>query len=526
MNFNKVFQSRVTKLPALYCLMAVLFISQPNAETVIQLDTNSPGAIINKNIYGQFMEHLGRGIYEGVWVGEGSKIENVNGFRTDVLTALQELEVPLVRWPGGCFADEYHWRDGIGPRDQRTVTVNTNWGGVTDNNAFGTHELFDFAELLGAEVYINGNLGTGTSKEMAQWIEYMICDSQSTHANLRRKNGRDKPWKVDYFAIGNEAWGCGGSMTPEYYTNLYKHYASFLKTPGDNQPVMIASGGHTEQLEWTEHLIKNVESSWAMRMQAISHHYYTLPTGNWDKKGSALNFDEKEWFSTLKNTLRMEGFIKNNLAILDEHDPDKKVGFYVDEWGTWYDAAEGDDPGFLYQQNTLRDAMVAALNLNLFHQYAERIHMTNIAQMVNVLQAMILTDKEKMLLTPTYHIFKMYVPFQDAVSIPVSILGGEQYQFGDEKLSKISASAGIGKDGKLYLALANVDANNAESLTIKAEQSLHTAVGQILTGNKLDTHNTFENPHVIQPASISVNAKNGDLSFMLAPKSIVVFSIE
>jgi alpha-N-arabinofuranosidase len=331
---------------------------------------------------------------------------------------------------------------------------------------------------------------------------------------------------VDYFAIGNEAWGCGGSMTPEYYTNLYKHYASFLKTPGDNQPIMIASGGHTEQLEWTEHLIKNVESSWAMRMQAISHHYYTLPTGNWDKKGSALNFDEKEWFSTLKNTLRMEGFIKNNLAILDEHDPDKKVGFYVDEWGTWYDAAEGDDPGFLYQQNTLRDAMVAALNLNLFHQYAERIHMTNIAQMVNVLQAMILTDKEKMLLTPTYHIFKMYVPFQDAVSIPVSILGDEQYQFGDEKLSKISASAGIGKDGKLYLALANVDANNAESITIKAKTSLHTAVGQILTGDKLDTHNTFENPHVIQPASISVNAKNGDLSFMLAPKSIVVFAIE
>lgn len=526
MNFNKLYRSRVTKIPAFYLFVSVLFISQPNAETVIQLDTKSPGATINKNIYGQFMEHLGRGIYEGVWVGEDSKIENVNGYRTDVLTALKQLQVPLLRWPGGCFADEYHWRDGIGPRDQRTVTVNTNWGGVTDNNAFGTHEFFDFAELLGAEVYINGNLGTGSPKEMAQWLEYMTSDSQSTLANLRRKNGRDKPWKVDYFAIGNEAWGCGGSMTPEYYTNLYKHYASFLKTPGDNQPVMIASGGHTEQLEWTEHLITNVESTWAMRMQAISHHYYTLPTGDWDKKGSALNFDEKEWFSTLKNTLLMEGFIKNNLAILDEHDPDKKVGFYVDEWGTWYDAAEGDDPGFLYQQNTLRDAMVAALNLNLFHQYAERIHMTNIAQMVNVLQAMILTDKEKMLLTPTYHIFKMYVPFQDAVSIPVSILGDEQYQFGDEQLSKISASGAIGKDGKLYLALANVDANNAESITIKAKTSLQTAIGQILTGDKLDTHNTFENPHVIQPASISVNAKNGDLSFTLAPKSIVVFAIE
>lgn len=526
MNVRQFTKESVNKVLVVCALTSSLFLLPAHADTTIEIDTKHPGAIINKNIYGQFMEHLGRGIYEGIWVGEDSSIENINGFRTDVLTALQELQVPLVRWPGGCFADEYHWRDGIGPRDKRTVTVNTNWGGVTDDNAFGTHEFFEFAELLDAEVYINGNLGTGTPQEMAQWLEYMTSDSQSTLANLRRQNGRDKPWKVDYFAIGNEAWGCGGSMTPEYYTNLYKHYATFMKTSGDNKPIMIASGGHTEQLEWTEYLIKNVETTWAMRMEAISHHYYTLPTGNWDVKGSALGFAEDEWFSTLKNTLRMETFLKNNLKILNKHDPENKIGFYVDEWGTWYDAAKGDDPGFLYQQNSLRDAMVAALNLNLFHKNAKRVQMTNIAQMVNVLQAMILTDKEKMLLTPTYHLFKMYIPFQDATFIPLSIKGRAKYKYKRESIAKISASAALAKNGKLYVALANTSATESESITLKAPNDFHSADGLILTGSVLDAHNTFANPDNIEPKAITVKAKDGRVTFNLPAKSIVVFSLD
>ncbi|PCI53404.1 MAG: alpha-N-arabinofuranosidase [Alphaproteobacteria bacterium] len=509
------------------CLIAgSLFMSSANAQTTVHLDLENPGATINKNIYGQFMEHLGRGIYEGVWVGENSSIKNINGFRTDVLSALRDLHVPLVRWPGGCFADEYHWKDGIGPKNKRKVTVNTNWGGVTDDNAFGTHEFMEFAGLLGAEVYINGNLGTGTPQEMAQWLEYMTSDSQSTLANLRRENGRDKPWKIDYFAIGNETWGCGGSMTPEYYANLYKRYATFLKTPADNTPKLIASGGHTDQLEWTEYLIKNAKSTWAMQMDAISHHYYTLPTGNWEKKGSALGFDESEWFSALKNTLRMETFIKNNIAILDKHDPDKKVGFYIDEWGTWYDVAEGDDPGFLYQQNSLRDAVIAALNLNLFHQHADRIHMSNIAQMVNVLQAMILTDKEKMILTPTYHVFKMYVPFQNATSIPLTIKGKAKYKYNDASIPKISATAAIAQDGKLYIALVNTDPNSMESVSIKAPKDFVSAKGFILTSDVLDAHNTFAKPDNITPIAFTVLAVDGNVKIDLRPKSIIVFNLE
>ncbi|WP_075186460.1 alpha-N-arabinofuranosidase [Teredinibacter haidensis] len=518
--------------PSLFSLLVyvgfVLFTSAAIAETTITVEVHSdqPGATIHRNIYGQFMEHLGRGIYEGVWVGEDSKIPNKNGYRKDVVKALKALEVPLLRWPGGCFADEYHWRDGVGPRDQRPVTINTTWGGVSDDNAFGTHEFFELAEMLDAEVYINGNLGTGTPREMAAWLEYMTAEGESTLANLRRANGRDKPWKVDYFAIGNEAWGCGGTMTPDYYANLYKHYATFAKTPENNRPIMIASGGHTEQTEWTQTLLEQVPNTWSLRMNAISHHYYTLPTGDWDKHGRALAFGENEWFSTLKNTLRIEEFIKANIAIMDKLDPEKKVGFYVDEWGTWYDVEPGDNPGFLYQQNTIRDAVLTGMNLNIFHQYAERVQMTNIAQMVNVLQAMILTDKEKMLLTPTYHVFKMYIPFQDATAYPVSISGDKGYRFGEESIPGISASAAKSKDGKLWLALVNTHPSEAKSVSIATAGKLRTAKGQLLTSAAMDAHNTFDSPESVQPKEYKAKAKDGSLILDLPAKSVVVVELK
>lgn len=508
------------------CLVFIFLSSLHSfAETKVSIATNDPGATIHRNIYGQFMEHLGRGIYEGIWVGEDSKIPNTKGYRKDVLKALKELKVPLLRWPGGCFADEYHWQDAVGPREQRSKTVNTTWGGVIDDNAFGTHEFMDLAEMLGAEVYINANLGTGSPREMAAWLEYMTSDSDSTLANLRRANGREKPWKVHYFAIGNESWGCGGTMRPGYYADLYKHWASFAKTPADNKPIMIASGGHTDQTEWTETLMKEVPVTWSVRMNAISHHYYTLPTGNWDKHGAALNFSEQEWFSTLWQTLRIEGFIQQNIAIMDKYDPEKKVGFYVDEWGTWFDTEQGDNPGFLFQQNSLRDALVAALNLNIFHKYAERVQMTNIAQMVNVLQAMILTDKEKMILTPTYHVFKMYIPFQDATSLPVTISGSDEYSVGDRSVPGLSASAAIAKNGKTYLALSNLHPTQAKAVMVDAGNAKR-AKGQLLTAAEMDAHNTFKNPHSLEPRKISYKAENGKLVLQLPAKSVMVVQLD
>lgn len=499
-----------------------------SAETLdLVIEADKPGPTIHRNIYGQFAEHLGRGIYEGVWVGQKSKIPNTRGFRKDVIAALKDLQVPMIRWPGGCFADEYNWRDGIGPRDKRPKKVNTNWGGVIEDNAFGTHEFFELAEMLGAETYVNGNLGTGSAREMAEWVEYITSDSKSTLAELRRKNGRDKPWRLNYFAIGNEAWGCGGNMTPEFYANLYNQYATFIKAPADNFPIMIASGGHTDDTAWADVLTKNIKPNWSLKMDAVSFHYYTLPTGDWDKKGPALNFNEAEWIGTLAQTLRMEDFIINNKAVLDKNDPEKKIGFYVDEWGTWYDVEEGTNPGFLFQQNSLRDAVVAALNLNLFHDHADRIQMSIIAQMVNVLQAMILTDKEKMLLTPTYHAFHMYRPFQDATQLPVSLSKKPEYKLGDVSIPGISVSAAKGKDGKTWLALVNTNPREAKSLNLSVKgQSVQRATGRVLTATAMDAHNTFDNPSNVKPVDYTAEAANGRLTLNLPPKAVMVVAVE
>ncbi len=503
-------------------LLAAAVHAQANVK--LSIDVGQPGSKINKNIYGQFVEHLGRGVYDGFWVGENSKIPNTRGFRDDVIKALKALHVPLVRWPGGCFADEYHWRDGVGPKAGRPVTVNNSWGGVMDNNSFGTHEFFELAEILGAEVYVNGNLGTGSPREMAEWLEYMTSPSKSSLANLRRQNGREKPWKVDYFAVGNESWGCGGNMSPEYYSGLYKQYVTFLKTPEDNRPVFIASGGYDKQTIWSETLLKNNPESWSTKKQAISHHYYTLPTGKWDIKGKAVGFAEKEWLSTIVNTLKIEQFIQSNIEVMDKYDPQKNWDFFVDEWGTWYDEDKSGTPGILFQQNTLRDAVVAALNLNIFHKYSERVQMTNIAQMVNVLQAMILTDKEKMLLTPTYHVYKMYIPFQDSTSLPVELSDNPWYHISGLTAPQVSASAAVTSAGETVLALTNIHPH--KSSIVSLGDAWKSAKGLVLTGGEMDSHNTFDNNRLIEPKKFTAKKRKRELLIELPAKSVVVVKLK
>ncbi|WP_102797080.1 alpha-N-arabinofuranosidase [Bowmanella denitrificans] len=498
-------------------LLAGLSSSLLNAaphQVSIEIQASQSGPVIHKDIYGQFAEHLGRGIYEGVWVGEDSPIPNTKGFRNDVVEALKAIQVPLVRWPGGCFADEYHWREGIGPRHMRPVKVNTHWGGVEETNAFGTHEFFEFVELIGADAYVNGNLGSGSVQEMAEWMEYMTSDKNSTLANERRKNGREAPFDIAYFGIGNESWGCGGHMRPEYYADLYRQYATFLKTPPGKRPKLVASGGHTEDTQWTEVLSANIQQD----MDGISYHFYTLPTSDWQKKGKALGFDQSMWLATMERTYRMDKYIRDNLAVLDKNDPEGKLGFYVDEWGTWYDPQPGREPGFLYQQNSLRDAVVTAVNFNIFHQHAKRVRMTNIAQMVNVLQAMILTDKEKMVLTPTYHVYGMYKVFQDATSVPFKLQTG-LYGNSDKSVPAVTASVAKGTDGKLYLALVNLDPSESATIKLKLSgASASQAVGQILTADKMDAHNSFTQPEVVKPQAFSSKLSN----LSLPAKSVVV----
>ena len=487
-------------------------------EAELSIRTDQPGGVINPNIYGHFAEHLGRLVYDGIWVGERSAIPNTRGIRTDVVEALKKLKVPVLRWPGGCFADEYHWRDGIGPRNKRPRRINASWGGVLETNAFGTHEFMDLCELIGAAPYISGNLGSGTPQEMMEWVEYMTSDSDSTLANLRRKNGRAKPWKVPYFGVGNESWGCGGNMRPEYYADEYRRFATFVKDYSGNRIQRFASGASDFNYNWTEVLMSQA----ARHMQGLSVHYYTLPTGDWGRKGSATRFGEDEWHATLARTLRMDEIIRGHAAIMDRHDPRKRVGMIVDEWGTWYDPEPGTSPSALYQQNSLRDALVAALNFHIFQRHNDRVKMANIAQTVNVLQAVILTDKEKMILTPTYHVFEMYKVHQGASHLPVELTAPE-YRRGSTSIPSLHASASRDAAGTLHLSIANLDPNRAAEVAIRMPGgTVRSIQGRILTGPAINSINTFDQPNTVKPEPFTSAPPSGGRAVLRVPPKAVV----
>jgi alpha-N-arabinofuranosidase len=503
------------------------------ASAVLRAD--QPGPVVNKNIYGHFAEHLGRGIYEGLWVGPNSPIPNTRGIRNDVVAALKQLNPPVLRWPGGCFADEYHWKDGIGPREKRPAMINTHWGGVVEDNSFGTHEFMDLVEQLGTEAYVTGNVGSGTPQEMMEWVEYMTSDAISPMANLRRRNGRDKAWRLPYFGIANEPWGCGGNMRPEYYADEYRRYNTFVKNYDRTKPIYrIAAGANSFDYRWTEVLMSGV----GRRMDGLSLHYYTVPTGNWSAKSSATSFGEELWFATLQKTLRMDELITKHAAAMDKAEaemrsanrtsPDKKIGLAVDEWGTWYDQEPGSTPGFLYQQNTLRDAMVAALNFHIFQRHADRVVMANIAQTVNVLQAMILTDKEKMLRTPTYWVFEMFKVHQGGTFLPVE-LQSPDYALGPEKIPMLSASATRAADGSaVHLSLVNLSPSQPATLSVTLTGlAARSAAGRILTASAMNAHNTFDAPSAVQPAEFGGAAFKGDtLEVKLPAKSVVVLTLK
>lgn len=488
---------------------------------------------INKEIYGQFAEHLGSCIYGGLWVGPESPIPNTQGYRTDVLQALKELKVPVLRWPGGCFADEYHWADGIGPREQRPKMQNNNWGGTIEDNSFGTHEFLNLCELLGAEPYISGNVGSGTVEELAKWVEYMTSDGDTPMANLRRKNGRAKSWNIKYLGVGNESWGCGGNMRPEYYADLYRRYSTYCRNYDNHHLYKIASGASDYDYNWTQVLMDRVGG----RMNGLSLHYYTVKDWS-DHKGSALQFDDQEYYWTIGKALQIEDVINKHAAIMDKHDPQKRIGLLVDEWGTWWDEEPGTIKGHLYQQNTMRDAMVAALTLNIFQRHTDRVRMANIAQVVNVLQSMILTDTKgtgHMVLTPTYHVFKMYRGFQDATHLPIDVSvdsipveGGHMYRMAKGMIPAVSVSAAKKQDGGIVVALANTSLNKAQTVSIHLADCAATSVsGEILTAKRITDYNDFDHPDVVKPTRFNdAKLKKNVLNTKIPAKSIVVIDIK
>lgn len=474
---------------------------------------------IAKEIYGHFSEHLGRCIYEGIYVGENSSIPNKNGMRSDVVEALKKMKIPVLRWPGGCFADEYHWMDGIGPKEQRKKMVNTHWGGVVEDNSFGTDEFMELCSQLGCEPYVNGNVGSGTIQEMQNWIEYMTFDGISPMAELRKNNGREKPYSLKYFGVGNENWGCGGNMRPEYYADLYRRYQTYVRNYGDNKIFRIACGANSDDYNWTETVVKLA----GRYMDAITMHYYTVPGDSWSNKGSATEFTVEEWYKTLSKTLRMDEIIARHSEIIKKYDPTNRIGLIVDEWGTWYDVEPGTNPGFLYQQNTMRDALVAGINLNIFNKRSDVVVMANIAQLVNVLQSVILTEGGKMILTPTYHVFEMYKEHQDAVLldsfIETNSIGAEKYN-----VPNLHESVSMSSDGKIIITLCNLSVD--ESCKIDAEivgTKVNNIKGRVLTGGIAD-HNTFEEPDKVNPKEFN-NFSITEKGFSLEIPAVSVVSL-
>lgn len=495
------------------------------------IDAQHKKSKIHKEIYGHFSEHLGRCIYEGLYVGEESQIPNTSGMRNDVVEALKEMKIPVLRWPGGCFADEYHWMDGIGPRENRKKMINTHWGGVVEDNSFGTHEFMELCRQLGCEAYINGNVGSGSVREMSEWVEYMTFDGISPMAELRKENGREESWDIAFFGVGNENWGCGGNMTPEYYANEYRRYQTYVRDyKQDRKIYKIACGANVDDYEWTQEVLKTCfrhsQPSQHGFMDGLSLHYYTHPEG-WEKKGSATDFDETTWYKTLSRTLYMETLIKRHSAIMDQYDPDQKIGLIVDEWGTWFEAMPGTNPGFLYQQNTMRDALVAGINLNIFNKYSKRVRMANIAQLVNVLQSVILTEGPRMVKTPTYHVFHMYQCHQDGVLLE-SHMDTEQIGLEEEyQVPNLTESVSEDENGKMHLTITNLSLSDSYPIdTMITGRSVQKAAGSILV-NEMHAMNTFDEPEMVKVQEFSDIQITGEgISFVIPPCSVVHIEVE
>lgn len=484
----------------------------------IVIDAERGSRRISRHICGHFAEHLGRCIYGGFWVGTESPIPNTRGIATGVVEALRALNIPNLRWPGGCFADEYHWQDGIGPRAERPTMVNTHWGGVTENNHFGTHEFLDLCEQLGCEPYICGNVGSGTVQEMSQWVEYLTGDGVSPMADRRRRNGREAPWAVRYWGVGNENWGCGGHMRPEYYADLYRQYQTYCRNYGENRLFKIGCGPNGGDTNWTRVMMERAGPF----LDGLSLHYYC---GTGKRSRSATRFDAGDWFHLLQQATRMDDLLRAHRAVMDQFDPEGRVALIVDEWGTWHAVDPGTNPGFLHQQNTMRDALVAALTLHIFHDHCDRVRMANLAQTVNVLQAPLLTEGERVVKTPTFHVFEMFKDHQDALHLPTHVEGPD-YTLGEEAMPQLSASASRRGDGAVTLTVCNT--HHDQSVTVTAEArglALTEWSGQLLTAAMAD-HNTVAAPETVMPRSFTEATQQGNaLTVTLPPRAVLALAL-
>ena len=478
---------------------------------------DEPIATIQPGIYGQFLEHIGGVVHDGVWVGPDSKIANTSGIRQSLIDHVRRLGPTVVRWPGGCFADKYHWRDGIGPAHKRPKRF-ARWREDSDPNQFGTHEFMEFCRLTKVQPYFAANVGTGTVEEFQQWVEYCNAPSgKTTLADERASNGQADPFKVRYWGVGNESWGCGGKFTPEDYCTEYRKFTDWLPNYGV-EPYLIAAGPNGNDHNWTRRFFKKWVDYARAPLHAWAAHYYCGTTGH------ALTFDENQWYEMLFRANDIGNLIGDQWRIMNEFDPDHKVKLIIDEWGTWHPPGTETNPAHLYEQmGTLRDALVAALTLDTFNRHADKVHMANIAQMVNCLHSLFLADGDRFVTTPTFHVFEMYRPHQNGMSLRTDMESPDvSFKLGDkaERIWKLAGSAS--RTGKaVTVTLVHAEAAAPAEVVVRLHSGKATnVIRTVLTHKELNAHNTFDRPETVTPRQEATQLSGAEFTCIVPPASV------
>ena len=498
-------------------------LNQKGPEFSITVLLDEPIGTIRPAIYSQFAEHIGGVIYDGIWVGPDSKIANIDGIRRTLVEHVRQLGPVVVRWPGGCFADNYHWRDGIGPRPARPRRFGR-WREETETNQFGTHEFMRFCRLCNVEPYFAANVGTGSPEEFQEWVEYCNAPAGSTTlADDRVKNGQREPFGIRYWGVGNESWGCGGKFIPEDYCREYRRFTEWV--PQYGVPLyLIAAGPNGNDTGWTKRFFARWADGARAPIQGWAPHYYCGTTGH------ALKFTTDQWYEQLHKANHMETLINDQWSALAESDPGHKIKLIIDEWGSWHPEGTEINKRHLYEQmGTLRDALVAALSLDTFNRHADKVDMANVAQLINNLHSLFLADGDRFVATPNFHVYTMYRPHQSGKSVRIAVEAPDvTFKAGgrEQKIFRVAGSASLGGPKDATLTVVHTHSTEPAEVLIRLRGGSAIQVRQtVLTHTELNAHNTFEQPRTLVPKTTEIAARGTELKCVLAPASVNRFDI-
>jgi alpha-N-arabinofuranosidase len=515
----------------------------PPSDSRIEVLLDEVLGTISPNIYGHFLEHIGGVIYDGVWVGEDSKIANVNGIRKALIDEMRKIKAPVVRYPGGCFADSYNWRDGVGPADQRPRRTNFWIEADADSspanhrfetNRFGTDEFMRFCKVVGCQPYLAANVRSLPAEAFTRWVEYCNSPRASTSmAELRAASGSAEPYDVRFWGVGNESWGCGGNFTAAEYAVEFRRYTTWL--PKYGKPLsLIASGPNSDDAQWTRGFFEEIAHKDKDLFESIfgwALHYYSWNlsrgrTQDWDEgKGDALKFDAQDWYEMLREGDHLESLIESNWLAMGEFDSAHKVKLVVDEWGPWYRAGSELTPGnFLEQTPTLRDAIFSAMTLNIFNRHPEKVSLASPAQLVNCLNSLYLAHEDRFCVTPVGHVFGMYAAHQGNQALRTIVSAPSVSYARDGKPASfwgLGCSASL-RDKNLVLTIVNPHVSDPrETELVVRGANIRAATTTQLTASDIHSRNTFDHPGELTPQSRETVSTSGNKLTIQVPAASV-----